>query len=87
MIYKENREINLLVVLSRETKTNKHKGIYMKVILLLSLTLLFTANSFAASTLFCTAEDGTKVTAVESADEPGKLFDIKISIRGENEQS
>jgi hypothetical protein len=58
-----------------------NKEILMKTLVFLSLTL-FAMNSFAASTLFCIAEDGTKVTAVESADQTGKLFDIKVSIRG-----
>ncbi len=60
----------------------------MKTFLLLSLMLSAT-NSFAAARLSCSAEDGSKVTATESADDNGKsvLFDIKVSVRGESEKS
>lgn len=47
-----------------------------------ALLVLMAQQSFAASTLFCQAEDATTITAVESPDEKGKLFDIALSIRG-----
>ncbi len=56
-------------------------------ILVSALILLNSSGAFAASTLFCTAEDGTKVTATESPDKKGDLFDVKISIRGHQEKS
>ncbi len=59
----------------------------MKLLLVIAVLVLGTGDVFAASTLFCKAEDGTQITATESADVKGQLFDIKLSVRGEEEKS
>ena len=54
----------------------------MKLMAIILFGFLISSNAFAASTLFCDAEDGTTITAVESPDQQGVFFNIEISIRG-----